>query len=160
LALAQAGADIAAASRTVEELEETAVLVRETGRRCLVVPTDVRDEAACEALIERTVEEFGRIDILVNNAGGAAFRPFWELSTEEFDFHHTANVRSTFLCSRAAARHMMEQRSGAIVNIASSSGMKPYPTQAAYCSAKAGVIALSKVMALELRPFGVKVHVI
>ena len=160
LALARAGADVVVASRTESELNETAALVRETGRRCVVVPTDVTDEAACEALIARTVEELGRIDILVNNAGGAVFRPFWELSAEELDFHHAVNVRSTFVCSRAAARHMMAQKSGTIVNLASSSGLKPYPTQAAYCAAKAAVIALSKVMALELRPHGVKVHVI
>ena len=160
LSLARSGADIVVAARSTDELEETATLVREIGRRCLVVQTDVTQETDCEALIERTVAEFGRIDILVNNAGGAVFRPFWELSTEEFDFHYAVNLRSTFLCSRAAARHMMEQKSGAIVNIASSSGMKPYPTQAAYCAAKAGVISLSKVMALELRQFGIRVHVI
>lgn len=160
LALAREGADVVVASRSREELEETAALVADTGRRCVILPTDVTDEAACEALIARTVEELGRLDVLVNNAGAAVFRPFWELSAEELDLHHAVNVRSTFLCSRAAARHMMERKRGAIVNISSSSGLKPYPTQAAYCAAKAGVIALSKVMALELRPYGVKVHVI
>jgi NAD(P)-dependent dehydrogenase (short-subunit alcohol dehydrogenase family) len=160
LALADQGVDVVVASRTESPLEETARLVREKGCRSLAVPTDVRVETDCEALIARTIEEFGRVDILVNNAGGAIFRPFWELTSEELDYHHAVNVRGTFLCSGAAARQMMEQKSGAIVNIASSSGLKPYPTQAAYCAAKAGVIALSKVMALELRPYGVKVHVI
>lgn len=160
LALARAGADLALAARTERELAETAAAVRALGRRALVVPTDVADEAACERLIERAVAELNRLDILINNAGAARFAPFWELTTEEFDLNLNVNLRGTFFCARAAARVMIPRRSGTIVNISSSSGKKPYLTQGAYCAAKAGVIALSKVMAMELRPHNIRVHVI
>jgi NAD(P)-dependent dehydrogenase (short-subunit alcohol dehydrogenase family) len=158
--LARAGANLVLASRTLRELEETAALVQAQGRSCLVVPTDVTDEAACEDLITSAVGSFGQVDILINNAGGAVFKPVWELSTEEFDLSLNANLRSTFFCSRAALRVMMPRKSGTIVNLASTSGKKPYLTQGAYCAAKAGVIALSKVMALELREHNIRVHVI
>src|SRR5689334_12800552 len=83
-ALAEAGADLVIASRTLRELEETASLVRAHGRGCLIVPADVSDEAACDDLIARALAEYGRIEILVNNAGGGVFKPVWELSADEF----------------------------------------------------------------------------
>lgn len=160
LALARAGADLVLAARTLRELEETAAAVHDLRQRALIVPTDVANEAACERLIQRTVTELKRLDILINNAGAARFAHFWELTTEDFDFNLNVNLRGTFFCARAAARVMIPRRSGTIINISSSSGKKPYLTQGAYCAAKAGIIALSKVMAMELRPHNIRVHVI
>jgi 3-oxoacyl-[acyl-carrier protein] reductase len=160
VALAQAGAHLVLAARTTRELEETAELIRSHGRAALVVPTDVADEAACERLIQQAISEFHRLDILVNNAGAARFAPFWELTTEDFDLNLNVNLRGTFFCARAATRVMIPRRYGVIINISSSSGKKPYLTQGAYCAAKAGIIALSKVMAMELRPYNIRVHVI
>jgi len=159
-ALARVGANLVVAARTGRELEETAARVGALGGSCLIVPTDVVAEAACERLIERALAEYGQIDVLVNNAGAARFAPVWELSTEDFDVNLNVNLRGAFFCSRAALRAMIPRRSGTIVNIASSSGKKPYPTQGAYCAAKAGLIALSKVMAMELRPHNIRVHVL
>jgi len=148
------------AARTLPALEKVAANVRALERPCLIVPTDVAQEGDCEHLIARTLSEYGRIDILVNNAGTARFAPVWEMATEDFDINVDVNLRGTFFCSRAAIRAMIPRRSGAIINIASSSGKKPYATQGAYCAAKAGVIALSKVMAMELKPYHIRVHVI
>ncbi len=158
--LASAGADLIVAARTQEELEETARRVRAAGRRCMTVPTDVTDEAACERLMEAAVAGFGDIDVLVNNAGAARFAPVWELTTEAFDLSLNVNLRGAFFCARAALRAMMPRRSGSIVNVASTSGKKPYAEQGAYCASKAGLIALSKVMAMELRPYGIRVHAV
>lgn len=159
-ALARAGARLAVAARTVAELEETAILVQAQGVECLVVPTDVAQEEQCEHLIASTLARFGQVDILINNAGTARFKPLWELTTEEFDLSLNVNLRGTFFCSRAALRTMIPRRSGAIINIASSAGKKPYVNQGAYCASKAGVILLSKVMAMELRPYHIRVSVI
>ncbi|HLK61509.1 MAG TPA: SDR family oxidoreductase [Chthonomonadaceae bacterium] len=158
--LAQAGADLVIAARTLSELEETAAEARALGRSCAVVPTDVAEEAACENLIERALALHGKIDILINNAGAARFKPMWELTAEDFDLNLNVNLRGTFFCARAAVRAMIPRQSGHIINVASNSGKKPYATQAAYCAAKAGVIALSKVMAVELRPHKVRVSVV
>lgn len=159
-ALARAGADVVAAARSIHELEETAERVREAGASCLIVPTDVSREADCENLIAKTIETFGQAEILINNAGAAHFAPVWELTTEQFDLTLNVNLRGMFFCSRAALRVMMPRRRGSIINISSSSGKKPYATQGAYCASKAGMIALSKVMAMELRPYQIRVHVI
>lgn len=148
------------AARTENELEEAAEEIEQAGGECLAVPTDVTDERACERLIQRSVDTYGSLDVLVNNAGAAVFKPVWELSTEEFNLNLDVNLRGTFFCSRAAIRAMLPRGRGSIVNISSSSGKKPYEGQGAYCAAKAGVVLLSKVMAMELRPHGIRVHVI
>jgi 3-oxoacyl-[acyl-carrier protein] reductase len=158
--LAGEGHRLVLAARTVSEIEETAEIARGIGAECLAIPTDVRSEDECEELIERTIEAYGQIDTLINNAGAAILKPVWELSREEFELNLLPNLGGTFFCSRAALRHMMPRRRGTIINIASSSGLKPYLTQGAYCASKAGVIALSKVMAMELRPHNIRVHVI
>jgi len=159
-ALARAGAHLVVAARTVAELEETAGRVRAQGAECLVVPTDVAREEQCENLIAATLGTFGQVDILINNAGTGRFKPVWELTTEEFDLSLNVNLRGTFFCSRAALRAMIPRQSGTIINIASSAGKKPYATQGAYCASKAGVILLSKVMAMELRPHHIRVSVL
>lgn len=160
LELAACGADLALAARTPSELEQTAAEVLELGRRAVVVPTDVTVPAQCVRLVETAVADLGPPDILVNNAGAAHFKPVHEYADEELDFHYAVNFRSMYVCTREALRHMMPRKTGTIVNIASSSGKKPYSRQGPYCAMKAAVISLSKVMALELREHGIRVHVI
>lgn len=160
IALAAAGAEIAIAARSQSELDETAHSIRSDGGICIAVPADVLVEEQCERLVDTVAAHFGRLDILVNNAGGARFAPWWELTTEDFDYNLAINLRSAFLVSRAAVRYMLPHKSGVIVHVASSSGKKPYAGQGAYCAAKAGQIALARVMALELRDHGIRVHTI
>ncbi len=90
-----------------------------TGQRCLPVPTDVKNEEQVIRLVQRTVDELGRIDILVNNAGGARLGPLSSLPTKAWDASFQLNVRSAYLCTREAGRHFVEQRGGAIVNVSS-----------------------------------------
>jgi len=160
VALAQCGADVAVTARTRHELEETAQLVRSNGRNSAVIVADLTSAAECRRAVEEAVAALGPPDILVNNAGSARFKPFQEYTDEELDFHYAVNFRSMAVCSREVLRHMIPRRRGAIVNIASSSGKKPYRHQGPYCAMKAAVIALSKVMALELRDYHIRVHVV
>ena len=160
ISLASCGADVALGARTSSELEETARAISELGRRAVPVATDVTVSAECARLVQTAVATLGPPDILVNNAGSARFKPIWDYDDDELDFHYTVNFRSTYVCTREALQHMIPRKSGVIINIASSSGKKPYRHQGPYCAMKAAVISLSKVMALELREHGIRVHVI
>lgn len=151
---------MAIAARTTAELEETADQVRALERRCCVIPADVTRPEDCRRIVETAVRELGGLEILVNNAGAATFKPVWEYTDEDLDFHYAVNFRSMYVCSREALAHMLRRRRGSIINIASSSGKKPYARQGPYCAMKAAVISLSKVMALELRDYGIRVHAV
>jgi len=158
LVFAEHGVDVALASRRVANLEKVAAEVVERGRRALVVPTDVRDADACAHLVERTVTELGRVDILVNNAGGSQSRSLTDWDVEGWQHSIDLNLRSVFLLSQAAARHMIEQRSGAIVNISSGAAEHGLPFVAPYGAAKAGVENLTASFAAALAPNGIRVN--
>jgi NAD(P)-dependent dehydrogenase (short-subunit alcohol dehydrogenase family) len=117
-ALAQAGAGVCIASRTPSQLESAAAEIEQASARApLIVPTDVQDRAACDGLIEKTLEHFGRLDIMMNNAGigdarGAGAR-FWELDDADWHDSIEVNLYSTFYCSRAAVRVLLKQQQGA-----------------------------------------------
>ena len=122
--LARHGADVAIAARTVADLEQTAAAVTAaTGRTCLVVPTDVKVEEQVTAMVQRTVDELGRLDILVNNAGGTRMGPLQDLPTRAWDSVYELNVRSAYVATREAGIHFRAQGSGAIVNISSDAGI-------------------------------------
>jgi citronellol/citronellal dehydrogenase len=122
--LAAHGADVAIAARTVGDLERTAEKIEaDSGQRCLVVPTDVKDEAQVGSMIERSVKELGRLDILVNNAGGARLGSLRGLPTKAWDASFDLNVRSAYLATREAGAYFLEQRSGTIVNVSSDAGV-------------------------------------
>ncbi len=165
LALAEAGADVVCAARTPEQIEATAEAIRALGRRATAVPTDVRHAGKCNALIEACVDEFGRIDVMLSNAGvGDARghgRELWEVDDE--DWHDTldVNLSSAFYCARAASKAMVEQPgAGVIINVASGTALRGYTANFAYGAAKAGVIALTKSLAVMLQPHGIRVNCI
>ncbi|MFI5041669.1 MAG: SDR family NAD(P)-dependent oxidoreductase [Acidimicrobiales bacterium] len=159
--LAAYGADVAIAARTIEDLERTSTAVEsETGRRCLVVPTDVKDEEQVIRLVQRTVDELGRIDILVNNAGGTRMGPLSQLPTKAWDASFDLNVRSAYVATREAGRHFLEQRSGAIVNISSGAGVHGVKGGAHYASSKAALQMFTRVTAAEWGPYGVRANCI
>jgi NAD(P)-dependent dehydrogenase (short-subunit alcohol dehydrogenase family) len=164
LHLAAAGADIVAAARTREQLDAAADTVRATGRRCLVVPTDVRDAAQVDALVRRCLDEFGRIDILLSNAGAsglsAAGLPVEACSDAAWYETLDTNLTSVFYCARAVVPAMKQQGGGVIVNIASGSGMRGDPRVWAYSAAKAGVIALTRSLAMQLASSKIRVNCI
>jgi NAD(P)-dependent dehydrogenase (short-subunit alcohol dehydrogenase family) len=160
LGLADAGADVVVAARTASEIETTANEIAAKGKKSLAVPTDVRLSAQVTNLIEKTVAQFGRIDILVNNAGGTFAAPTMELSEGGWDAIIRENLKSVFLCSKAAAKVMISQSKGSIVSIASIAGLRGYTINAAYGAAKAGIINFTKTLAIDLAPYNVRVNAI
>lgn len=159
LQLAKLGASVVICSRTVDELEAAAErIAKESGQRCLAVPTDVKDEAACIALIERTIDEFGRIDVLVNNAGGTRMGPLESIPTRGWDSIFDLNTKSAYILTREAGKHMIAQNSGAIVNISSGAGVNGVKGGAHYSAAKAALQMFTKVTAAEWGRFGIRAN--
>ncbi len=153
LALADAGADVVVSARTVSELEQVAEQVRERGQRALVVECDVLEEEQRKALVDRTVEEFGRLDVLVNNAGGAGPKPALETTADELDDCFRFNVASAFAMSRLCAPPMVETAGkGAMVNISSIAGRFPQPGFISYGVAKAALDFMTRNLAQDFAP--------
>jgi NAD(P)-dependent dehydrogenase (short-subunit alcohol dehydrogenase family) len=156
LGLLNAGYSVALAGRRVPELEETAAQAKSGAP--LVVPTDVADEAAVEALFQRTVEKFGRLDLLFNNAGrGAPPLPIDELPVETWRSVVDINLTGAFLCARAAFRQMRNQspRGGRIINNGSISAHAPRPFTVAYTTTKHAITGMTKQLALDGRNFDI-----
>jgi NAD(P)-dependent dehydrogenase (short-subunit alcohol dehydrogenase family) len=151
IALAKEGARLVVAARTLETLNDTAALIRKSGSEALVMPTDVRSEEQIENLFKKTMEHFGRLDILVNNAGIFANAPFDKFPTKSWDDVITTNLRSAFLCSRAAFRIMKSQGGGRIIIIGSVSASRVRPETVSYNCAKFGLVGLTHTIALEGR---------
>ena len=160
LAFAREGADVALAARSAAELGAVADEVKALGRRSHAVPTDVRDEAAVNALVRQATGAFGRVDLLVNAAGVAAFGPLAESPVAAWDETMAVNLRGAYLCCRAVLPGMMAQRRGTIVNIGSMVTTRTLPGSSAYTAAKYGLLGLSRVLAEEMRAHGVRVGVI
>ena len=158
LALATAGADIAITAREAERLSETAAAVREAGRRCLPLAMDVTDVASIEAAVETVAAELGRIDILVNNAGVNIPRPAVEVTEEQWDAIQDTKLKGAFFAAQAVAKRMIPLGSGVIVNVASAAGLIAVEERAAYCSSKAGIIMLTKQLALEWARHDIRVN--
>jgi citronellol/citronellal dehydrogenase len=153
------GADVVLAARTVEDLERTAAAIEgATGRSCLSVPTDVTEEEQVVAMVQRTVEHFGHVDILVNNAGGTRMGPLSGISTRAWDKSFGLNVRAAYLCTREAGRHLVDQGSGAIVNVSSRAGVTGVKGGAHYSSSKAALQMFTTVTAAEWGRFGIRVN--
>jgi len=160
VAFAREGADVALAARSAAELGAVADEVKALGRRALAVPTDVRDEAAVNALVRQAAGAFGQVDLLVNAAGVAAFGPLAESPIAAWDETMAVNLRGAYLCCRAVLPGMMAQRRGTIVNIGSMVTTRTLPGSSAYTAAKYGLLGLSRVLAEEMRAHGVRVGVI
>lgn len=134
---------------------------RDLGAEAIAVPCDVRMEAECQALVERTVEAFGRVDILVNNAGvGYLMEPFTEFRESSWDAVLDVNLKGAFLCSKHAAIRMRHQGGGSIVNIASQAAKSGFPFAAAYTASKHGLVGLTRSNAVELGRHGIRVNAV
>ncbi len=151
--LAEAGAHVALAARTRSDLDEVAQVIRDLGRKALVVPTDVMDPGARETLVQATVREFGRLDILVNNAGGTMPRAAMDTSERFLETAFRFNVTAPFLLTKLAARQMADTAGrGAVVNISSRSASMTQTSFVAYGSAKAALNRMTRNIAPELAP--------
>jgi NAD(P)-dependent dehydrogenase (short-subunit alcohol dehydrogenase family) len=158
--LARYGADIIATGRTVSQLEEAAQEIHQLGRQCLAVPMDITQKADIEKGVEKAFQHFGRIDILVNNAGINIPKPALEVTEEDWRRVMDSNLTGLFFCCQAVGRIMVNQKSGKIINISSQTGTVAIQWRAAYCSSKAGVNLLTKVLALEWGPHNINVNAV
>jgi NAD(P)-dependent dehydrogenase (short-subunit alcohol dehydrogenase family) len=163
LELAKAGADVAVADIDTAAAEKVAAEVRKLRRKALAVQTDVSIQASTDVMATATVRQLGRIDILVNNAGvGGA--PGWPervaASQEDWDTVFAVNVFGIVHASQSVAPHMMERRSGKIVNIASAAGRQGSPGFAHYSSSKAAAINVSQAWAYRLAPYNINVNTV
>jgi len=178
LAFAEAGANVVAAARTVEQIQETAEEIHRLGKRCLPVATDMTSGVQVGEMVEKAVSQFGRIDILVNNAGTVLRKgvvpipevklPGWQLVTDfdrvmsEEEWHHVidTNLTSAFLSCRAVSAYMIKQRKGKIINISSINAETGDPYYSAYNVSKAGMSMLTRCLAVEWAPFNINVNAI
>jgi NAD(P)-dependent dehydrogenase (short-subunit alcohol dehydrogenase family) len=159
LAYAREGASLALCSRTAEELHSTAAELERLGATALVVPADVSAADQVAAFVERALEKFGRLDVLVNNAGVAHSPvPLVELSVEEWDRVLAINLRGAYLVARAVIPHMVRQRGGSVINVSSWLGRDALSGYGAYGVSKSGLEGLTRYLALELKPSGVRVN--
>lgn len=163
LAYAEEGADIVLAARTVTDIEAVAESICALGGKALVLPADVRQEAQVNQLVQRAMDEFGRIDILMNGAGGSfktLYSKLWEQSLENWQLLMDINLTGVFLCLKAVAPHMIKRGHGSIVNISSWVGQ--FGSQAigfaGYSIAKFGIEGLTQLAAAELEEYNVRVN--
>jgi citronellol/citronellal dehydrogenase len=168
--LARAGADIVCTARSTDSvpskmpgtIDETVRQVRALGRRALAVRCDVSQEDQVKTLAQRTLAEFGRIDVLVNNAAANYWAPFADMPLKRWDLVVNVNLRGAVLCPRAFLPHMVQQRSGRIVNVSSGAAVDPEIaaayTMLAYAVSKAGLEMFTRGLALELRPHQIAVN--
>ncbi|MCX8019054.1 MAG: SDR family oxidoreductase [Chitinophagaceae bacterium] len=144
-----------------DEMNQLTEELIKSGARVIAQPADVRLESDCEALIKAAVDTFGRIDILVNNAGvGYLMEEFTEFKESSWDAVLDVNLKGAFLCSKHAARYMIAQNSGCIINIASQAAKSGFPYAAAYTASKHGLVGLTRSNAVELGPKGIRVNAI
>lgn len=160
LILAEHGADVVLAGRRPDPLESTAEEVRALGRRALAIPTDVTTADACRSVVDATVAEFGTLDVLVNCAGGAETKSILKWPDDDFDHVLALNFTAVWHLSKAAAKPMMAQGGGAIVNISSGASLLAMPQAAPYGAAKAAVNNLTGSMAAAWAKKGIRVNAI
>lgn len=160
LGFAEAGTDVVVASRSIADLEQVKQQIEKLGRHSLAVATNIAIKSEVENMVAKTLEKFGTIDILVNNAAINVMRPLVELREDGWDKVMNVDLKGYFLCSQAAAKVMIEKQRGNIINIVSTGAVKAAPGLGAYSIAKAGVVMLTQLLAVELAHYNIRVNAI
>jgi NAD(P)-dependent dehydrogenase (short-subunit alcohol dehydrogenase family) len=158
IAMAEAGSDVAAAD--IISVDDTVNRIKKAGRKARAYKVDVGSKDSVDQLAAQVTKEFGRIDILVNNAGILRTGIAEDLSLDDWNAVLKVNLTGPFLCAQAVGRQMIAQKEGRIINISSVAGLLGSPTSAAYCASKAGVLLLTKTLALEWAKYNVLVNAI
>lgn len=161
--LAKEGAKLVLADIDIAKLKETAKVIQNEGGKVITVECDVTEEEPANNLIKTAMDYFGQIDILVNNVGGSRNSKIWEMPLDDWDYTIKLNLRSTFLCTRAAVPHMIERRQGKIICLSSGSREGTpwtayYEGGSAYSACKAGVHGFMRDLALELAEYNINVN--
>lgn len=159
-ALAEAGADVAVTARSLDGLAETRSLVEKAGRRCVALAQDVRDVEACAAVTAAAAEALGGLDILVNNAGFENVRPSFDVDEALWESILSTNLKGAFFCAQAAGRLMAQAGGGAIVNLCSLTSYVGIPTAVPYGASKSGLLGMTRALAAEWAPHGIRVNAI
>jgi NAD(P)-dependent dehydrogenase (short-subunit alcohol dehydrogenase family) len=157
--LAEAGADVALVARTADGLADTAEAIDAIGRKAFVIPADVTSQEAVAAAVTAAIEQLGQVDVVVNNAGGSNFMvSFRDLRLPGWEKIIRLNLDSAVYVCHAFAPHLLERGQGSVINVASVAGVAASPLLAPYGAAKAGLISLTKSLAVEWAPSGVRVN--
>ena len=149
---AEAGGDVVLSARTEEQLREVAGEIEAMGRRAILVPADLNDTENLGVLVERAVEEFGRVDTVVNNVGGTMPRPFLDTSERFFEAALHFNVTTAFTLTKAATPHLLQSDCGSVVNISSMMGRRADRGMVAYGTAKGALAHMTRLLACDLAP--------
>jgi len=171
LALAREGSDVAAVDicrdlpypdyplGTGDELNGVVKEIQALGRRAIAIKCDVTNSGEVEKMVNRVVDEFGKIDILVNNAGVAVGQiPVWEFPEEAYDLVVGVTLKGTFLCCKYVLPHMINQKSGKVINITSIAGREGQAGNSPYCAAKAGIVTFSHAIAKDVAQHNINVN--
>jgi len=163
VALAKQGAKVVVTDINQADCQKVVDEIKNSGGEAIAFKLDVSNKSEVDSVVSEIVKKFGQLDILINNAGIVQFKPFLELSEEDWDRTIDINLKGEFLCAQAAAKVMKEQGGGTIINIASVAmgqqgvGM---PNIAHYCASKGGIAAMTEALAVELAPFNIRVNAI
>ncbi|WP_106534289.1 SDR family NAD(P)-dependent oxidoreductase [Planomicrobium soli] len=160
LTFAQLGANVVISGRNEAKLNEALLELKKFNGNCIAVAGDLSDIEKVKQLIDLAASTFGTIDVLVNNAGVNIAKPAMEVTEEDWDTVLDLNLKSVFFASQAAAKYMLRQKSGRIINIASQMAFVGYVKRAAYCSSKGGLVQLTKALAVEWAKEGIRVNAV
>lgn len=159
--LAEAGTHLVICARNYDRCVEACAEIEKMGVKAVPIQCDIRKTEDVENLVTQTVQRMGKVNILVNNAAvGGSEKPILEMSDEDWDEVINIDLRGAFICSRAAAREMIKEGGGKIINVASIFGLITTPRMSAYCASKGGIIQLTKEMALEFVRYHIQVNVL
>ncbi len=158
LTLMREGAEVVIVGRTRSDLDRVVEEARAAGGQMKAMSVDVSDESEIEEMVKETIKEFGKIDILVNNAGAVIMSPAERMSTEQWDAVVNVNLKAPFLCSRAVGKEMIKSGGGKIINISSRGGHSVIPLSVSYSASKAGLLMLTKALAVEWGKYNINVN--
>lgn len=163
LTLAKAGAKVVVSDISLEDCEKVVKEIEKEKGEGLAVKCDVSKKGEVDEMVKKTVKKWGSLDILVNNAGICQFKPFLDLTEEEWDRTININLKGYFLCAQAAVKEMAKKKRGVIVNIASvAMGQQGigFPNIAHYCASKGGIVGITEALAVELAPLNIRVNAV